>query len=155
MTSIQAPSLILPTYHPLGTEHEDIDDLICHISQEAYIADVHEKKAHIIAIENVAVGAPGNLWWWVELSPVPSTVSVAYWSAIGGGGGINPVTLLPYIVPVVPNIIVGAGVAGTPHTDMIAWNIHSAYCRIVVQTPVNPGLPGDFWQVQVILSGKT
>lgn len=153
---IQAPSLILPQYYVAGTEHEDILDLVCHISREFYIADIQEKKVSIVAIENVAVAAPGNLWWWIELSPVLSTTSVAYWVAIGGGGNVNPATLLPYIAPMAPNIIVGTGVLGTPHTDMIAWTMHSAYARVVVQCPVNAGLANpDYWQVQVIVSGKT
>lgn len=152
---VQAHSLILPQFYVTGLEHEDINDLVCHISREFYVADIQEKKAQLIAIENIAVGAPGNLWWWVELSPVLSTTSSAYWAAIGGGGGINPATLLPYIAPMAPNIIVATGVNGTPHTDMIAWTMHSEYARLVVQTPVNAGLPNDFWQVQVMVSGKT
>lgn len=143
---IQAPSIILPQYHPNNNEHEDIRDLVEHTSTEVYIADLYEKIIHIIAIENVAVVAPGPLWVWVELSPVPSTTSAAYWAAIGGGGGA--------IVPTAPLIIVGVGVTGTTHTEFLAWNIHSHYCRVVVQTPVNGGLPGDFWQVQVVISGK-
>ncbi len=146
VAEIQVPSLILPQYWVAGTEHEDIDDLVTHVSREFYIADIHEKKVHIIAIETVAVGPPGNLEWWVELSPVPSTVSNAYWAAIGGGGGFVP--------PVFPNILVATGVDGTAQNDMIAWLMHSAYARVVVQTPINAGLPNDFWQVQVIIEGK-
>lgn len=143
---IQAHSLILPTFHPLGTEHEDIADLLTHVSSEFYCADIHEKKGQIVAIENVAAGVPGNLWWWVELSPVPSTISAAYWAAIGGGGGA--------LAPVAPNILVGTGVDATTHTDLLAWTIHSEYARIIVQTPVAAALPNAFWQVQLIFSGK-
>lgn len=152
---IQAPSLILPAFHPLGTEHEDIDDLVCHISSEFYIADIHEKEVQVVAIENVAAGVPGNLWCWVELSPVPSTSSFAHWAAIGGGGNVNPATLLPYIVPVVPVIEVATGVNGTPHGIILNWVVHSAYARIVLQTPVAAGLPNAYWQVQVRIAGKT
>lgn len=152
---IQAHSLILPTYHPLGTEHEDIDDLVTHISSEFHIADIQEKNVQIVALENVVAGVPGNLWCWVELSPVPSTISFAYWAAIGGGGGINPATGLPYIVPTAPLIEVGTGVDGTPHTMMLPWAIYSEYARVVIQTPVAAALPNAYWQVQVIISGKT
>jgi len=143
---IQVHSLILPTYHPLGTEPEDIDDLLTHISSEFYCADIQEKKGQIIAIENVVAGVPGNLWWWVELSPVPSTISAAYWAAIGGGGGA--------LAPAIPNILAGTGVDATTHTDLLAWTIHGEYARIIVQTPVAAALPNAFWQVQVIFSGK-
>ena len=152
---IQSHGLILPQYHPLGTEHEDIADLLCHVSSEFYCADTHEKTVEILAIENVAALVPGNLWCWIELSPVDSTVSFAYWAAIGGGGGVNPATLLPYIAPMVPLIEVATGVDATPHNIILPWAIHSNYARVVVQTPVAAALPGAFWQVQVIISGKT
>ncbi len=144
---IQIPSLILPAAWTLGTEHEDIDDLLEHASQEFYIADIDEKQVNIVAIENVVAGIPGNLWCWVELSPVPTLVSAAYWAAIAGGGGP--------VAPVAPFIIVGTGVLGAFQTLMLPWAIHSAFARVVVQTPVAPGLPGAFWQVQVAISGKT
>ncbi|KKK49776.1 hypothetical protein LCGC14_3131640 [marine sediment metagenome] len=144
---VQSHSLILPTYHPLGTEVEDIDDLVTHVSSEFYCADIQEKKAQIVAIENVTAGVPGNLRWWVELSPVPSTVSTAYWAAIGGGGGA--------LAPLTPNIIVGTGVQATTHTDLLAWTIHSEFARLVVQTPVAAAVATAIWQLQLILSGKT
>jgi hypothetical protein len=144
---VQAASLILPAYWTAGTEHEDIADLVVHVSREFYIADIHEKQVQIVAIENVAAGIPGTLWCWVELSPVPTSVSGAYWAAIGGGGGA--------LAPVVPLTIVGTGVNATTHTEMIAWNIHSPFARIVVQTPIAAALPNAYWQVQVIVSGKT
>ena len=65
----------------------------------------------------------------------------------GGGGGP--------VVPTVPNVLVGTGVDGASQNDMIAWTMHSEFARIVVRTPVNAGLPDDFWQVQAIFSGKT
>lgn len=145
--SIQAYSLVLPQYWVNGTETEVVDDLVEHTSIEFFIVDVQEKIIHIVAIENVAVAAPGNLWCWIELSPVPSTVSNAYWGAIGGGGGA--------IAPTAPLIIVGTGVDGTTHAEKIAWNMHSTYARIVVQTPVAAGAPGDNWRVQIAFEGKT
>lgn len=144
---VQAHSLILPTYHPLGTEHEDINDLVTHVSSEFYCADIHEKSVQVLAIENVAAGIPGNLWMWIELSPVPSSVSNAYWGAIGGGGG--------FLAPVAPLIEVGTGVNATTHSILLVWNIHTVYARAVVQTPVAAALPNAFWQIQVIVSGKT
>lgn len=144
---IQVPSLILPAAWTAGTEHEDIDDLLEHTSQEFYVADIGEKLVNIVAIENIVAGLPGNLWCWIELSPVPTQVSAAYWAAIGGGGGPVP--------PVAPFIIVGTGVLGASQTMMLPWAIHSAFARVVLQTPVAAGLPGAFWQVQVAFSGKT
>lgn len=145
---IQTPSIILPTWHPNNNEHEDILDLLEHTSSEVFIADIHEKIVHIVAVENIAVGALGNLQVWVELSPVPSTTSAAYWAAIGGGGGA--------IAPVAPLVIVATNVLGTTHGEFMAWVAHSHYCRVVVQCPVNAGLANpDYWQVQIVLSGKT
>ena len=152
---VQTHSIILPAYHPLKTEHEDIDDLVCHISTEFNVTDIEEKTIQIVAIENVAAGVPGPLWCWVEISPVLSTVSVAYWAAIGGGGNIVVATLLPYIVPTAPIIEAGTGVDGTPHSIIIPWVIHSSYARLVIQTPVNAALATAYWQVQAIIKGKT
>lgn len=147
MTTIQAHSLILPTYHPAGNEYEDIANLLEHISSEFYCADIHEKAVQIVAIENIAAGVPGNLLCWVELSPVPSTISNAYWAAIGGGGG--------FLAPVAPLVEVAVGVDGTTHGIILNWVVHSPYARVVVQTPVAAALPTAFWQVQVVISGKT
>lgn len=144
---IQAHSLVLPQFYTLDTDTEAIDDLVVHVSREFYIADIHEKKAHIVVVENVVAGVPGNLWFWIELSPVPSTVSAAYWAAIGGGGGA--------VIPVAPMILIGTGVDGASQTAFAAWVVHSEYARVIIQTPVAAALPGAFWQVQVIISGKT
>ena len=143
---IQQISLVLPQGWVTGLETEDMNDLVVHVSREFYCADIQEKHAQIVAIENIAAGAPGNLWFWVELSPVLSTTSTAYWAAIGGGGGA--------LAPVAPTIIVPAVVDGTTHTEVIAWNMHSANARIVVQMPVAATPLTAFWQVQVIFSGK-
>lgn len=145
---IQAVSLILPQFWVTGQETEAVNDLLTHVSREFYIADLHEKKVHITAIENIqAAGVPGNLWCWVELSPVSSVISAAYWAAIGGGGG--------FLAPVVPTVIVATGVNATTHSIMLPWAIHSAWARAVVQTPVAATPATDFWNVQVMVSGKT
>jgi len=90
---------------------------------------------------------PGNLQCWIELSPVPSTISTSYWAAIGGGGGILPATT--------PTIEASA-LAGAPgilvHTIILPWAIHSAYARLVVQTPVAADLPNAYWAVQALIS---
>jgi len=150
--TIQVPSIILPTVAPLGTETEAIDDLVEHTSLEFLVENLQEKTIHILATEAVAFGVPGNLLCWVELSPYPSTIfagppGVGYWSAIGGGGGV--------LVPLTPIIEVATGVNLTAHTINIAWNIHSRYARLVIQTPVAAALPWAFWGVQAIFEGRT
>jgi len=161
----QVPSLILPdvTQQPyiLGTETETIDDLVEHTSIEFPVEYLQEKEVHITATE-VALAAvvPGNLWCWVELSPVPSAnnnywpfplpTSTAYWAAIGGGGGA--------IVPTVPHIEVSglAGLLGTlTHTIILPWEIHSPWARLVMQTPIAAGLPNAYWVLQCMMSAKT
>lgn len=108
-----------------------------------------------LIITAAALAIPGNLWLWVELSPVASTTSTSYWSAIGGGGGpLDPATGLPYIAPVAPAIEVATGVNGTVHTLILPWAIHSPYARLVVQTPVAAALPAAFWVVQALISAK-
>lgn len=95
----------------------------------------------------LAVSVPGNLWCWVELSPYPSTVTTAYWAAIGGGGLSLP--------PTTPLIEVSglAGAAGVlVHTIILPWAIHSAWARLVIQTPVAAALPNAWWLVQCIIS---
>ena len=144
---IQAPSLILPTFWILGTEIEDIDDLLEHTSREFYCADIHEKEVQIVAIENIAAGVPGNLLCWVELSPVPTVTSAAYWAAIGGGGGA--------LAPIAPLVEVAVPLDAQAHGIILNWVVHSAYARVVVQTPVAAALPNAFWQIQVIFNGKT
>lgn len=143
---VQIPSIILPTVWSVGNEVEAIADLVEHTSIEFSVEYLQEKMIGLMIMEVVGVGAPGNLQAWVELSPYPSTVSPIYWGAIGGGGGVLP--------PAAPIVVVGTGVNGTVHTVLIPWNIHSAYARLVVQTPANPGLPNDFWMVQALFSGK-
>ena len=144
---IQVHSLILPTFYETGEEPEDIDDLVEHTSREFYIADIQEKKVQIVAIENLTAGVPGNLLVWVELSPVLSTISTAYWAAIGGGGG--------GIIPTAPEVIVGTGADATTHPRLLAWTMHSEYARVVVQTPIAADVATAIWQVQVMVSGKT
>lgn len=92
---------------------------------------------------------PGNLECWIELSPVASTISTAYWAAIGGGGGA--------LAPVAPLIEVsglGGSVGTSIHTILLPWAIHSSYARLVVQTPVAADLPNAYWAVQALISAK-
>ncbi len=160
--TLQIPSIVLPTAWTLGTETEDIDDLVEHTSIEVPVKFLQEKQIHITATEVALAPAaiPGNLWCWIELSPYPSAnspywlaplpTSTAYWAAIGGGGGA--------IVPTVPYIEVSglAGAAGTlAHTIILPWEIHSPWARLVMQTPVAAALPLAYWVVQCIFSSKT
>ena len=148
----QVPSLILPTAWTIGTETETIDDILEHTSIEFSAEFLQEKQVHILATEVALVPAavPGNLWYWVELSPVASTTSANYWAAIGGGGGA--------IAPAAPAIEVSGlgGAAGTlAHTMLLTWTMHSVWARVVVQTPVAAALPNASWVVQVLISAKT
>lgn len=139
---LQIPSIILPNVWTFGTEQEVLNDLLVHQGGGHDIRYLQEKTIHVIAVEVVTVGAPGNLQVWVELSSNGIT-----WGAIGGGGGV-----LPAIAPVVE---VGIGVNLTIHEILLPWAIHSVYCRVVAQCPVNAGLAGgDMWSVQCWLSGK-
>lgn len=144
---VQIPSLILPTVWRFGTETENIDDLVEHTSLEFPTQYLRDKTVYVYAVEVVLAGVPGPLNVWVEVSPYPSTVSAAYWSAIGGGGGALP--------PVAPIVEIAAGVNLTVHTFTIPWNIHSDYARVVVQTPVAAALPAAFWVVQVLVAGQS
>lgn len=146
MTIIQIPSIILPSVWTLGTETELMNNIVEHTSIEFGVSSLQEKQINMFAQEVVAAGVPGNLWWWIELSPVLSTNSGSYWTAIGGGGGA--------LAPLSPNIIVAGGVDGRIHTELMAWTIHSAYARIVVQVPVAATPLTDHWAVQVQVSGK-
>jgi len=151
MSINQIPVIILPTAAPLGTEVELVADALEHTSiepmttaGESIVQHIYEKTAFIFAQEFVVLGAPGNLWIWVEESPYPTIVSGAFWGAIGGGGGALP--------PVVPNVLAGVGVNGTIHTLPIHWNSYSPYVRVVVQTPV-PAAAAS-WIVQVLFAGQ-
>ena len=165
-TIVQIPWIVLPDVSTqvtwLGTETETIDDLVEHTSTEFPVEFLQEKEIHIYALElSLAMAAiPGNLWCWIELSPVPSAnsnyypwpnpTSALYWAAIGGGGGA--------IVPTAPHIEV-SGLAGLPgtlaHTIILPWTIHSPWARLVMQTPVAASLPNAFWVVQAMFSSKT
>ncbi|GAI59145.1 unnamed protein product, partial [marine sediment metagenome] len=138
----------------LGTEVETINDLVEHTSIEFPVEFLQEKEIHIIATEVVDVGVPGNLNCWVELSPMPSANNLmwpaplpfnpAAWAAIGGGGGILP--------PTVPVIEVATGVNAVVHNILIPWGIHSAWARLVIQTPVAATPLDDYWILQAIFS---
>ena len=150
---IQVPSIILPTVWVAGTELETVNNLVEHTSLEVLVESLQEKVFSIIATEVITAGMPGNLWAWIELSPYPSVAAVAglpastaYWAAIGGGGGA--------IAPVAPLIVVATGVTLTVHSFMLPWAIHSAYARLVVQTPVSATPATAFWVVQAQISGK-
>jgi len=154
---IQAPSIILPVLAPLGTETETVADLLEHTSNEFPVEYLQEKEIHIVATEVVVAGMPGALNCWVELSPIPSVNNLmwpaplpalgAYWAAIGGGGGA--------IAPVAPLVEVAVGVTGTVHSILIPWAIHSAWARLVIQTPVSATPATAFWIVQAIFSGAS
>lgn len=143
---LQVPSIILPGVWSVGTETETVADLLEHTSIELDVEELQEKCVQIVATEAVAAGVPGNLWAWIELSPYVTTTSGSYWAAIGGGGGA--------LAPTAPLIIVGTGVNLTPHSFFLPWVAHSLFARLVIQTPVAAGLPGAFWVVQAIFSGK-
>lgn len=147
VTVIQYPSVIQPTafYSTPPATIETIADALEHTSVEFEVQYLRDKMIYITATEVVTVGAPGNLLCWVELSPVLSTLSTAYWAAIGGGGGA--------IAPVAPIVEAGTGVNGTVHSILIPWNIHSVYARLVMQTLVPAA--ADYWTVQAIVIGQT
>lgn len=158
----QVPSIILPSVWTLGIETETIADVVEHTSTEFRVEFLQEKQVHITATEVALAPAavPGNLWCWIELSPLPSAnsaewasplpTSIAYWAAIGGGGGA--------IVPTAPHIEVsglGGAVGTLTHTIILPWAIHSPWARLVVQTPVAAALPAAYWVVQCMVSAKS
>jgi len=157
MLILQAQSIILPVVAPLGTETETVADLLEHISVEFPVQYIQEKEIHIVATEVVVAGVPGNLQCWVELSPFPSVNNLmwpapfpatgVYWAAIGGGGGA--------LAPIAPLVEVATGVTATVHSILIPWAIHSAWARLIVQTPVAATPATAFWIVQAIFSGAS
>jgi hypothetical protein len=144
----QAPSVVLPipTLSSTGTETELINDLVTHVSFDIPVENLREKKINLIATEIIAAGVVGPLWCWIETSPVPSTISTAYWAAIGGGGGALP--------PLAPVIEIPTGVTLTVHSFELNWNIHSLYARLIVQTPVAATPLTAFWSIQALFSGQ-
>jgi len=144
--TIQVRSIVLPSLTPFGTETENINDLLEHTSRDIEVEYLQDKIIHVIAIEAITAGVPGNLWVWVELSPFPTTTSADYWMAIGGGGGA--------LVPVAPLVEVATGADTTIHTFTLPWAIHSPYARVVVQTPVSATPLTANWVVQCWFSGK-
>ena len=143
---IQIPSIILPQAWRLGTEVANINDLLEHTSIDILTRDLEYKTIHIQATESIiGVAVPGNLWCWVEVSPVASIVSNLFWHAIGGGGGALP--------PTAPVIEAALGAHLTVHNIVLAWNIHLPYARLVIQTPVAAGLPNAIWAVQASFMG--
>ena len=156
MPVVQIPWWILPQGVVLGTEVETINDLVEHSSIEFPVAYLQEKQIHIVATEVVVAGVPGNLQCWIELSPWPSANNLmwpaplpatgAYWAAIGGGGGA-----LPALAPLIE---VATGVHATVHSILIPWVQHSAWARLVIQTPVSATPLTALWLVQAIFSAK-
>ncbi len=149
---IQIPTIILPNVPIItGAEVETVNDLLEHTSLELYsnesFGHIQEKTIHVVATEIVIFGVTGPLWAWVEVSPYPSSVSAAYWAAIGGGGGT--------LAPLAPTIIAPTGVNLTTHTFILPWNIHTPYARLVIQTPVAAAPATAFWTVQAMVSGKS
>lgn len=140
--TIVLPTTFYATLNPGVTEL--VNDALEHTSIEFEVGHLMDKMIHITATETVAVGGPGNLQCWIELSPVLSVVSAAYWAAIGGGGGA--------IAPVAPVIIPATGVNGQVSAGIIDWNLHSKYARLVVQAP-GAGI-ADFWTIQATFSGQ-
>ncbi len=140
----QVSGIILPTRYQTGLELETVADSMEHTSIEVDVSHLQEKCIDIVAVEIVAAGVPGPLWMWVELSPLPSTLSSAYWSAIGGGGGVLP--------PMAPLVGIGTGDMATVHTFRLPWTQHSDFARLVVQTPVAAAAAS--WLVQARLGGK-
>lgn len=147
----QVPSLVLPTVWTTGAETETVADVLEHTSTEFLVESLQEKEFQILATEVALAPAavPGNLWLWVELSPVSSTTSTNYWAAIGGGGGALAPT-----APVVEGSALGGAAGALIHTLLIPWVMHSVWARIVVQTPVAAALPNAYWLVQCIITGK-
>jgi hypothetical protein len=168
---LQIPSIILPRSYALGTGTlpyiETIADTLVHTSIEFPVEYLQEKTVQITATEvaEVPAAVPGPLWCWVELSPYPTANSLYwpeyypitsfYWAAIGGGGGISWATL-GLLPPISPHIEVSglAGGAGIlVHTIILPWTIHSAWARVVLQTPAMAA--NTHWIVQVTFSAKT
>ena len=143
---VQIPSIILPRLAPSSAEVETINDLLEHTSIEIDVQYFQEKQIHIVVTEVITAGVPGNLQCWIELSPFPSTVYAGYWAAIGGGGGA--------LDPTAPLVEVATGVTGTVHSILIPWTAHSAWARLIIQTPVSATPLTAFWILQAIFSGK-
>jgi len=151
----QIPSLVLPQEWVIGDEVEVIGDLVAHASIDcSTMMSMQEKQFHILATEAVGFGTPGNLWVWVEVSPYPSSVTTAYWEAIGGSvGAVTPVPDVPR-VPVAPNVIVATGTNLTQHRLILPFTLHDEYCRICVRTPVSADLATAQWAVQALFMAK-
>lgn len=156
MRAIQTPAIILPVAAPLGPEVETVNDLVEHTSIEFPVMHLQEKQIHIVASEVITAGMPGALNCWVELSPLPSAnsrywppplpIRATYWAAIGGGGGA--------LAPTAALVEAATGVPLTVHSMLIPWVQHSAWARLVIQTPVSATPLTAFWLVQAIFSAK-
>lgn len=157
---IFTPDLILPATYGAGTatmeDTETVLDSVTHVSTEYQTVLATEKVVTVMAIEVVNVAAPGDLWCWIELSPLPSAnrndwvspnpTSSLMWGAIGGGGGA--------LTPSNPTIITATGVNNTVHNIILPWTVHSQFARLVVQQPTIAGAT-DGWAVQGWFSGRS
>lgn len=151
---LQVPSIILPRVWVIGSEQEAVNDLWAHTSIELDVSYLRDKTIQIWATEICPFGGvPGTLWAWVELSPVPSTVNPAYFTALGGGGGIQ-VGGVPVIVPLAPVIEPAAGVHLRVHGIILPFGIHSGFARLVVWMPIAAAPAMAFWSIQAAVAAK-
>lgn len=156
-----APTSIIPivsidNFEVVGLTSNVASDTARHFSIEFDTQQWQEKCIHVLAIQNYPTLAP--LWLWVETSPIPTTnsdtwptpnpVSVWYWQAIGGGGGVTGGVIIPpfapvNIVPVSPYIVVPVvfaplGSAKPGYHATFLWTCHQRFARLVAQVPVAP-----------------
>jgi len=146
MGAIQVPSIILPQVWLTGLEVETMNDLVAHPSI-AFSAPAHlkEKNVFVQTAEFVALGVPGALWLWIEVSPIDPAISAAYWTAIGGGGGP--------VAPLAPVILAPTGVLGAQQTVQIPWRLHTPWMRFMAQMPVAAAPLTAHWLVQAVITG--
>ncbi len=136
--TIQIPSIILPQVWTLGTETENLSDLVVHRSIEFPTRYLQEKTVQVYAVEIIIFLAAGNLQLWVEVSPYPSTVSALYWTRVGG---------ITTLVPTNINL--------TAHTALLLWTAHSEYARLVAQMPVAAAPATAYWTIQAMIEAKS
>lgn len=108
----------------LGVGTEVIGDAVQHISRSFPLPELQEKVVYIWA---TAAGGVANLNAWVEIS--------AYDIAAD------------YVMLGVPVVFAATG------AQLMAWQAHSAFARIVLQCPL--WVLGGSWTVIVVFEGKT
>ncbi len=136
--TVQVPSIILPQVWTIGTETENLNDLVVHRSIEFPTRYLQEKTVQVYAVEIIVFGAAGNLQLWVEVSPYLTTTSALYWTRVGG---------ITTLVPTNVNL--------TAHTTPLLWTAHSEYARLAAQMPVAAAPATAFWTVQAIIEAKS